>query len=206
MRKPTPNFVSQTAAQHGYPATDYGWHRLRLVPIPNKNVVAPENGKVIRAVLNDGARGKSVDFQVGNVVYEFSHFKDIGVQVGKTYPEGTLIGIMGDTGQAYGVHLHLVIKVNGRRVSDPDVWLNARVEAMKPKPAYPRTVTVTSPGGANVRSAPKVTAPLSGSKSLVKGDTFTSVGLVTGDNVTGNNKWHKSSKGNYVWSGNTNVK
>lgn len=73
-----------------------------------------------------------------------------------------------------------------------------------PKPEYPRKVTVTSP--ANVRKKPSVKAPLSGSKTLKKGDVFTSVGLVSGDKVNGNNKWHKSSRGNYVWSGNTNVR
>ena len=134
-----------------------------------------------------------------------SHFKDVGVQVNKTYPEGYILGVMGNTGQANGVHLHLVIKVNGRRV-DPDPWMNQRIAALAPKPLYPRAVTVTSASGANVRSAPKLSAPLSGSKTLAKGDVFTSVGLVTGDSVSGNNRWHKSSKSNYVWSGNTNVK
>jgi len=69
---------------------------------------------------------------------------------------------------------------------------------------YPRTITVTST--VNVRSKPNLSAPLSGSKKLNKGQTFISVGLVAGTNVSGNNKWHKSQFGNYVWSGNTNVK
>lgn len=210
MRKPTNNWVTCNAACHGYLATDYSWHISRFNPIPRKGIYAPMKGKVIAANgLNTGERGKSIDFQTTlngkTVVYEMSHFKDIGVKVGATYPEGYLLGIMGDTGRANGVHLHLVIKVNGRRV-DPDVWMNAQIAAQAPKPLYPRAVTVTSASGANVRSAPKISAPLSGSKTLKKGDVFTSVGLVTGDSVAGNNKWHKSAKGNYVWSGNTNVK
>lgn len=72
------------------------------------------------------------------------------------------------------------------------------------KPKYPRKVTVTS--AANVRSRPSVKAPLAGSKTLKKGDVFTSVGLVSGDKVSNNNKWHKSSRGNYVWSGNTSAR
>lgn len=72
------------------------------------------------------------------------------------------------------------------------------------KPAYPRNVVVTEP--ANVRSAPRLNAPLAGSKILKPGDVFTSVGLVDGQSVGGYTKWHKSSKGNYVWAKNTNVR
>lgn len=81
---------------------------------------------------------------------------------------------------------------------------NVIVPVPAPKPAYPRNVVVTEP--ANVRNAPSTRAPLAGSKSLKPGDVFTSVGLVAGTSVSGNNLWHKSTKGNYVWSGNTNVK
>lgn len=76
----------------------------------------------------------------------------------------------------------------------------------KPNPAPKlRRVTVTVPT-VNVRKQPTTSAPLSGSKTLKKGDVFTSVGLVKGQNVSGNNLWHKSTKGNFVWSGGTNVR
>jgi Peptidase family M23 len=196
--KPTKNWVTQTAAQHGYPATDYSWHISRFNYTPRPGIYAPANGKCVRAVINDGARGKSVDYQVGTVTYEFSHLKDIGVQVGKTYPEGHLIGIMGNTGQAFGVHLHLVIKINGVRVPDPDAWLNAKIAASQVK-----TVTITA-AAANVRTAPNLTATIT--STLKKGQTFGSVGLVTGTSVSGNNKWHRTTGNKYVWSGNCNVK
>lgn len=202
MRKPTKNWVTCSAACHGYAATDYSWHISRWNFTPRRGIYAPQKGKVIRAVINDGARGKSVDFQVGNTVYEFSHLKDIGVQVGKTYAEGTRIGIMGNTGYSFGTHLHLVIKVNGKRVADPNAWLNAKIAAL----SYPKKVKVTSAHGANVRRLPTTHAPLSGSRTLKKGDVFTSVKLVSGQKISGNNKWHKSRFGNYVWSGNTNVR
>lgn len=53
---------------------------------------------------------------------------------------------------------------------------------------------------ANVRTAPSINAPLGGSQVLHQGDTFVSVGTVTGDNVNGNNIWYKSTKGNYLHS------
>jgi len=58
---------------------------------------------------------------------------------------------------------------------------------------------------ANVRKEPNTTSQTvmqpSGANCLKKGDTFKSVGTVTGDSVNGNNIWYKSAKGNYVWSG-----
>ena len=70
------------------------------------------------------------------------------------------------------------------------------------KPAYPRNVTVTET--ANVRTAPNTRAGIT--SKLAPKDVFTSVGLVDGQSVSGNNKWHKSKFNHYVWSGNTNVR
>lgn len=54
--------------------------------------------------------------------------------------------------------------------------------------------------GANVRKEPKLSASLAGSKFLNKGDKFECTELVTGDTVSGNNKWYHSKVGNYVHS------
>lgn len=58
---------------------------------------------------------------------------------------------------------------------------------------------------ANVRTQPNVESSYaiqpSGKGYLVNGDTFKAVELVEGENISGNNKWYKSAKGNYVWSG-----
>lgn len=45
------------------------------------------------------------------------------------------------------------------------------------------------------------TGALAGSKYLKRGNTFQASGTVIGENVSGNNIWYKSWKGNYVWSG-----
>lgn len=54
---------------------------------------------------------------------------------------------------------------------------------------------------ANVRSKPNSQSALAGSKQLEKGNTFVAVGTVVGENVSGNNIWYQSAKGNFVWSG-----
>lgn len=45
------------------------------------------------------------------------------------------------------------------------------------------------------------TGALAGSRYLCKGNTFQASGTVVGENVSGNNIWYKSWKGNYVRSG-----
>ena len=54
---------------------------------------------------------------------------------------------------------------------------------------------------AMVRSGPSTAYGLSGSKELVRGNTFVATTRVLGQSVNGNNVWFRSYKGNYVWSG-----
>jgi len=135
------------------------------------------------------------------------------VRYGSNYGGGYgHIGLIDDTGAFLDQNGIRVLAVG--RQGKPFSGINAifrptkkfNVKTPKPvaKPKYPRSVTTTS--AANVRKKPSIKAPLSGSKTMPKGSVFTSVGLVSGDKVSGNNKWHKSSRGNYVWSGNTNVR
>lgn len=70
-----------------------------------------------------------------------------------------------------------------------------------PSPAVSRETVKVSVDKLYVRSAPRSDAPLAGSQSLKKGDTFVIVGRVTGQMVNGISTWVKSSKGNYVWAG-----
>jgi surface antigen len=55
--------------------------------------------------------------------------------------------------------------------------------------------------GANVRTQPRLSAPLGGSQTLKRGDIFNATGVVYGDTYDGINTWYVSEKGNYVWSG-----
>jgi len=55
----------------------------------------------------------------------------------------------------------------------------------------------------NVRSEATSQSATAGSKQLFRGDVFTAVALIEGEAVNGNNKWYKSSLGNFVWSGGT---
>ena len=54
----------------------------------------------------------------------------------------------------------------------------------------------------NVRTAPRINAPLGGSRQLLPGQTFDAVDVVVGDAVASDCRWVKSTRGNYVWAGN----
>lgn len=71
-----------------------------------------------------------------------------------------------------------------------------------PTAGFPKQVHVLA-AKLNVRSQPTSQSATAGSMQLVKGDVFTAVTLVEGETVSGNNKWWKSSLGNFVWSGGT---
>lgn len=75
---------------------------------------------------------------------------------------------------------------------------------VKPLPVTSGVATVTV-DELFVRSAPNIHAPLAGSQMLYKGDTFNYSELVRGDDVQGVSTWIKSTKGNYVWAGGTNL-
>ncbi|HEU4807085.1 MAG TPA: M23 family metallopeptidase [Homoserinimonas sp.] len=57
-------------------------------------------------------------------LYAHMQWGSIGVAAGQQVSVGQFLGAVGDTGRAYGAHLHLEIKVNGSNV-DPYAWLMA---------------------------------------------------------------------------------
>lgn len=65
---------------------------------------------------------------------------------------------------------------------------------------FPASITVNA-DKLNIRQAPNTQAALLG--QFLKGDTFTAVGSVTGENVEGTDKWWKTSNDTYVWAGGT---
>ena len=57
----------------------------------------------------------------------------------------------------------------------------------------------------NAHSLPDTLALIAGSQVLHAGAVFTAVDEVVGESVSGNNLWWKSSTGDYLWSGGTEV-
>lgn len=141
-------------------------------------------------------------------LYAHMKYGSVTVKLGQIVEKGTVLGYMGNTGYAFGSHLHFEVRINNKCV-DPLPYFNGQKQITgynkKGNSTSTFKVRVDKACGANVRKEPKTTAALSGSKFLNKGDVFVATEIVTGDTVSGNNKWYHSKVGNYVWSGGCTV-
>ncbi len=108
-------------------------------------------------------------------------------------------------------HMHVSVGIgsDGRSVppyDDANEWAITGGSGPTPPPPTPTTETATvTVDSLFVRALPNIGAPLSGSRELVRGNTFQVAGRIAGQNVAGNDVWLVSTKGNYVWSGGTDL-
>jgi len=115
--RPLPSFNNFGTPYAGHKGTDYMADRYTpIYAIADGVVVAstedgPGWGVYVKIAHNIG--GQSV-----TSLYAHMSYGTRRVSVGDTVSAGQLIGQVGDTGRAYGTHLHLEIYVNG-------AWVNA---------------------------------------------------------------------------------
>ncbi|MEV4411645.1 M23 family metallopeptidase [Catellatospora sp. NPDC049609] len=82
-------------------------------------------GTVIQAGWN-GAFGNSITVDHGEGVKTvYAHSSAVLVKVGQKVAAGEPIGLLGNTGYAYGTHLHLEVYVDGV-VQNPMTWFQAK--------------------------------------------------------------------------------
>ena len=93
-------------------------HRgIDLAEEAGKPIYAPTSAIVTRAEMTKGY-GNLVEITAGNTILRFGQLQDIKVAVGQTVSGGTIIGTLGQSGQATGPHLHLEVWRDGSAV-DP---------------------------------------------------------------------------------------
>ncbi len=113
----------------GHLGVDLGW-----IGGEGDNVYAHSNGVVVKAVTgkkNDtGSRG---DATYGNYVkikhsdgyYTlYAHLASVDVKVGEKVVTGQKIGYMGETGNAYGKHLHFEVRNTEDKIVNPTPYLD----------------------------------------------------------------------------------
>ncbi len=101
-----------------------GQHRgLDIAGKANYKIFAANNGRVVfTSYLR--AFGNTIVIDHGQGVFSlYFHLSKIGVKKNDDLKRGAVIGRMGSTGVATGVHLHFAMSVNNVRV-DPTQWLN----------------------------------------------------------------------------------
>ena len=104
----------------------YYWYH-KAIDIANKSapgILAADSGKVVSAGWPSGwGYGNYVVIDHGNGFQTlYAHFSKIYVKAGQTVNRGDVIGKMGATGRATGIHLHFEIIKNGVKV-DPLSYL-----------------------------------------------------------------------------------
>ncbi len=106
---------------------------IDLFPGAGTPIGAIADGVVTYAGAGSGGFGNfvTVEHQVkGQTVqslYAHMQWGSIGVAQGQHVTVGQFLGAVGQTGRAYGAHLHLEIKVNGAHV-DPYSWLTTNAD------------------------------------------------------------------------------
>ena len=84
------------------------------------NIVATEAGTVITATTLTGSFGNYVVIDHGNeIVSLYGHLSSRSVSVGDYVTKGQVIGVMGQTGNAQGIHLHFELANKNTKKGDP---------------------------------------------------------------------------------------
>ena len=106
-------------AEGGYISSQMGyrWGRkhegIDIARPSGFTIKATDNG-VVEAAGWDGTYGQRVivDHQNGYKT-TYAHLSSISVNVGEVVPQGSKLGVMGNTGRATGTHLHFEVEKNG---------------------------------------------------------------------------------------------
>lgn len=125
---------------NGYSASH---NAVDVVKAPSQldEIIAHSAGKVIFCQTGyKNAKGSKGNASYGNCVkidhgngYAtlYAHLNKVYVANGQSVEQGQAIGYMGDSGNAYGAHLHFEVWKDGKRI-DPTAYLNADLPIAKP--------------------------------------------------------------------------
>lgn len=119
---PLPGVTYVSAGWDGYP----GHKGMDIAGPWGTPIVAAADGQVIEA-NNYDSWGYSWGYYVliyhnGTYSTRYAHMSSVAVSTGQYVTAGTIIGYEGETGNAYGAHLHFEVYENGTRV-DPARFL-----------------------------------------------------------------------------------
>lgn len=110
------NITQYYSASHM--ALDLGWSSAYYGP--NQNIYACFDGEVIvNSYASDAGNYVAIRHDNGDIS-RYMHLKNSIVSVGQRVSKGEKVGVMGDTGNAIGNHLHFDLSKNGSRVNPLD--------------------------------------------------------------------------------------
>jgi len=83
----------------------------------NYNILASDNGVVVSAGVSGSYGNRIVINHNNGYTTLYGHLSSIKVSVGQVVEKGSVIGIMGSTGNSTGTHLHFEVEKNGELVN-----------------------------------------------------------------------------------------
>jgi len=118
IKKGKGNFIWPVSSNIHY-ITQYFSRRHPAIDLDSRNgrdIMASDSGTVVAVTYGwGGGYGNHVIIDHGNGFQTlYAHLAKIYVNVGDDVEQGQVIGLMGATGRATGVHLHFEIRVDGR--------------------------------------------------------------------------------------------
>ena len=129
LTRPAEGVVTSSYGNRYHPISgQYRMHHGTDIAGGSLVVKAMASGTVV-TVRNSSGFGRHIEIDHGNlngegkVLSRYAHLEQMHVAVGQSVSSGEQIGVMGKTGTATGVHLHLEIEVNGSRI-DPEKWFS----------------------------------------------------------------------------------
>jgi murein DD-endopeptidase MepM/ murein hydrolase activator NlpD len=116
-------------ANGGYISSEVGYrwgsyHKgIDIARPSNRTIKAADNGTVVSAGYDGGYGNKVIIDHNNGMRTVYAHLASISVNVGQTVSKGSAIGVMGDTGNSTGIHLHFEVYKNGS-LQNPRDYLN----------------------------------------------------------------------------------
>lgn len=106
---------------------------IDFTPGAGAPIEAIADGVVVASTVADGSWGVhvTIEHDVDGVIYRssYAHMQtgSMTLTIGDTVKRGQVIGLVGDTGQSTGYHLHLSIQDAEGTFLDPLTWMRAHV-------------------------------------------------------------------------------
>ena len=134
---------------NGHSGVDLGWNSSKYNNDQNYNVYANCKGEVVEiqtGIPNSpgatGTRswGNYVLIKHPNGMYSrYAHLKEVKVSKGQTVDENTIVGIMGNTGNSNGTHLHFEVATGYSSATriDPTPYLTKAIYEEPVQPVQP---------------------------------------------------------------------
>lgn len=122
---PVPSIPSSTTNVSGFMTPERPTHKgfdIGGYGVSGRTVVACDGGEVILAKSYSGYGNAIIIDHNNGMVTLYGHLASFNVSVGQKVSRGQVIGIMGNTGQSSGIHLHVEVIINGSNV-DPEPFI-----------------------------------------------------------------------------------